>query len=64
MADVAAIGKRIDIPQQRPVGNAVGRELGVLLDVGNSMKIIGVELFSCDEKTTRLLQDPPGGLWI
>lgn len=59
LADVPTTGIGIGVAEEVPVGDGVCSEVGVLLNVGNTVEVVGIQLISRDEKATRFLQDPP-----
>lgn len=55
LADIPATGIGVSVAEEVPVGDGICGEVGVLLNIGNSVKIVGVQLVSRDEKATRFL---------
>lgn len=64
LAHVPATGIGVSVSEEVPVGDGVCGEVHVLLNIGNAVKEVGVELVRRDEKATRFLQDPPGRFGI
>lgn len=57
--NMCAVGVCIGRMKRFPVSNSIGIEVDIFFDVGNTVKVVGIQLVSRNEQTARFLKDSP-----